>query len=74
MASSKPYPTMGCGIAGALAAELHAIERNERETEAHYRRAVRQDLDELADAVGELSARCELLILKREWERVKRWD
>jgi len=52
---------IGCSMAGALAAELHAIERDEREAEAQYRQAVREELEELAGAVDELSARCDLL-------------
>lgn len=52
---------LGSGRFGELAAELDAIERNERDAKAQHRRAVQAELQELTDALDELSARCDLL-------------
>lgn len=52
---------VGSGPAGILAAELYSIQRDEREAKAALRRAVREELDELTEAVDKLSAHCDLL-------------
>jgi hypothetical protein len=44
-----------------LAAQLDALDREQRACDADTRRTIRSDLDELADSLHELNDRCELL-------------
>src|SRR5215203_5738641 len=52
---------VGAGRLGELAAQLDALDRDQRESDADARRAARADLDALADAVSEFDRRCDLL-------------
>jgi hypothetical protein len=52
---------VGSGWIADMAAQLDAIERDEREAEARHRRAVRAEVHELTETLDALSARCDLL-------------
>lgn len=52
---------VGSGVVAELAAQLDAVSREERQAAAAVRRAVRTDLDALAEKFSDLNERCELL-------------
>jgi hypothetical protein len=52
---------IGGGPAGAIVSEWDAVERDRREAEAEYRRALRADLEEHAAMLADLNQRCDLL-------------
>jgi hypothetical protein len=52
---------VGAGRVAVLAAQLDALDREQRACDADTRRTIRSDLDELADSLHELNDRCELL-------------
>jgi hypothetical protein len=53
---------VGAGRVAELAAQLDALDRDQRESDADARRAVRAELDALAEKLSDLNERCELLI------------
>lgn len=52
---------VGAGRVAELAAELDALDRDQRQDEAAARKGERADLDALADSLSKLASRCDLL-------------
>jgi hypothetical protein len=52
---------VGAGRLAELAAQLDALDRDQRESDADARRAARAELDALAASLSELNRRCDLL-------------